>query len=454
MSQRRDVQVATSLWPLTGGFSAWQRFPPSQPRRRFEGYDPRVRRALVIGALATTVLAGSPGQAVAAFSPNLSWQTDGAVRAIAFAHGVIYIGGQFSAVRPPGTAVGSGRSVARSNVAAFDATTGAPLNWHPRVGGTVYSIAVSGSRVYLGGAFTSVGGAVRDHLAAVSTAGGLTGWNPHADSTVNVVRIGPNGNVFVGGRFGRIGGVTRSRVAEITPAGSLTAWAPRVAQLTGFACPPRCKPVVFAIAFSPAGRSVYLGGHFGLVNDVARNEAAAVPLSDGSAVLGFNPDIYAPANCVGCTTPETSRVYQMIVTNSRVYTCGGYWRVNGSRRSFNVSAFDPDTGAIDPSFTVQDDGDTPGCALRGGVLYVGGHFNFAGPDCQPTHLEPCAIRHHVAAIDTVTSTLLPWNPGANSNHGLLVIEAGIERVAFGGYMTRMGGIDQEGLAVYRAPHLP
>ena len=175
MSQRRDVQVATSLWPLTGGFSAWQRFPPSQPRRRFEGYDPRVRRALVIGALATTVLAGSPGQAVAAFPPNLSWQTDGTVRAIAFAHGVIYVGGQFSAVRPPGTAVGSGRSVARSNVAALDATTGAPLNWHPRVGGTVYSIAVSGSRVYLGGAFTSVGGAVRDHLAAVSTAGGLTG---------------------------------------------------------------------------------------------------------------------------------------------------------------------------------------------------------------------------------------------------------------------------------------
>ena len=58
------------------------------------------------------------------------------------------------------------------------------------------------------------------------------------------------------------------------------------------------------------------------------------------------------------------------------------------------------------------------------------------------------------AIDTVTSTLLPWNPGANSNHGLLVIEAGVERVAFGGYMTRMGGIDQEGLAVYKAPHLP
>ena len=53
-----------------------------------------------------------------------------------------------------------------------------------------------------------------------------------------------------------------------------------------------------------------------------------------------------------------------------------------------------------------------------------------------------------------TNALRPWNPGANSNHGLLVIEAATQRVAFGGFMTRMGGIDQQGLAVYKAPHLP
>ena len=413
-----------------------------------------MRRALLIGAVATAMGAVAPGQAVAANPPNLSWQTDGAVRAIAFSNGVMYVGGQFTAVRPPGAIVGSGKSVRRSNVAAFDASTGALLKWHPRVGGTVYSIAVSGSRVYLGGAFTSVDGVVRDRLAAVTTAGRLTAWNPHADSTVDDVEIGPNGNIFAGGRFGRIGGVPRSRLAEITPGGALSAWAPSVGQITGFSCPPRCSPVVLTIAFSPAGRSVYLGGHFGLVNDVARNEAAAVPLADGSAVLPFNPNIYAPANCAGCTTPETSRVYHMIVTSSRVYTCGGYWRVNGSRRSFNVSAFNPDTGALDPSFTVQDDGDTPGCALRAGILYVGGHFNIAGPGCQPNQLDMCVTRHHVAAIDTVTNALRPWNPGANSNHGLLVIEAATQRVAFGGYMTRMGGIDQQGLAVYKAPHLP
>ena len=298
------------------------------------------------------------------------------------------------------------------------------LKWHPRVAGTVYSIAVSGSRVYLGGAFTSVGGAVRDHLAAVSTAGGLTGWNPHADSTVNVVRVGPNGNVFVGGRFGRIGGVARSHVAEITPPARSRHGRPEVGQLTGFACPPRCSPVVFTIAFSPAGRSVYLGGHFGLVNDVARNEAAAVPLVRRLGGARLQPRHLRARELRRVHDARDEPRLPDDRDSSRVYTCGGYWRVNGSLRSFNVSAFDPDTGALDPSFTVQDDGDTPGCALRGGVLYVGGHFNFAGPDCQPNQLEPCATRHHVAAIDTVTNSLVPWNPGANSNHGLLVIEAG------------------------------
>jgi hypothetical protein len=413
-----------------------------------------VRRVLAIGAVAIATFALVPGEAVAAFPPTFSWQTNGAVRAIAFADGVMYVGGHFSAVRPPGVPRGSRRSRLRWNVAAFDTATGAPLKWHPRVIGTVNSIAVSGRRVYLGGAFTSVDGVGRSRLAAVTTNGRLTRWNPRADATVNVVRVGPNGDVFVGGRFGRVGGVVRTRVAEIAPDGALTAWAPRIGQVTGFACPPRCPAVVLAIAFSPGGGSVYLGGHFGLVNDVARNEAAAVPLSDGAGVLGFNPNIYAAANCVGCTTPETSRVYRMIVTPTRVYTCGGYWKVNGSLQSFNVSAFDPATGALDPSFTVQDDGDTPACALRHGVLYIGGHFNVAGAGCRPSHLEACATRHHVAAIDTASGTLLDWNPGANSTHGLLVIARAPRRVAFGGYMTKMGGIDQEGLAVYNALHLP
>jgi hypothetical protein len=69
-------------------------------------------------------------------------------------------------------------------------------------------------------------------------------------------------------------------------------------------------------------------------------------------------------------------------------------------------------------------------------------------------MAPCSTRHHVAAFDTADNTLLPWNPDANSNHGLLAIANGGSRVGFGGYFTRMGGTNQQGFALYQASRLP
>jgi len=106
------------------------------------------------------MLAGSSGQALAAnpFPPSPSWQTNGTVRAITFSGNVMYVGGQFTAVRAPGAASGGTK---RSNVAAFNATTGALLKWNPGANGAVRAIAVTSTRVYLGGSFTSVRGHAR-----------------------------------------------------------------------------------------------------------------------------------------------------------------------------------------------------------------------------------------------------------------------------------------------------
>jgi hypothetical protein len=92
--------------------------------------------------------------------------------------------------------------------------------------------------------------------------------------------------------------------------------------------------------------------------------------------------------------------------------------------------------------------------MRNGILYVGGHVNVAGPNCKPGNLGPCSTRHHVAAFDTRDNSLVTWNPGANSNHGLLAIANGGTRVGFGGYFTRMGGRNQQGVALYQAARLP
>jgi hypothetical protein len=402
-----------------------------------------------MGMVAGDAFAANP------FPPSSSWQTNGTVRAITFAGNVMYVGGNFTTVRPPGAAPGSGE-VSRHNVAAFNAVTGAVLKWNPGTNGQVRAIAVSPTRVYLGGSFTAAGGRVRHNLAAVTPGGTVSKWNPAANRSVFAIRLGPNGQMFVGGDFTKIGGRSRRHLAEVGRASTapVRAWGPTIGQISGFACPPRCSPRVFTIAFSASGKVVYFGGHFGLVNGVARNEIAAVGINDSSHVLKFNPNIYAPANCPACTTVETSRVYKIITTSTRVYTCGGYWKVNGNKTSYNVSAFNPTSGSLLTSFTQQDDGDTPGCAIRKGILYVGGHFNLAGPNCKPGNTGPCSTRHHVAAFDTRDNHLVGWNPGANSAHGLLAIANGGARAAFGGYFTRMGGKNQEGFALYQASRLP
>jgi hypothetical protein len=376
--------------------------------------------------------------------PAATWQTNGRVRAITISGGVMYIGGVFTSVRPTAA---SGPARPRRNAAAIDVATGRLLPWNPRPNGQVFSIAVSGRSAFVGGAFSKIGGANRANLARVGLGVGTAkAWNPGANATVDVARIGPNGNLFVGGQFTRIAGRHRSRIASFKPSGRLGTWAPRLGQVGGAACPPRCHPVVFTIAFSHG--SVYFGGHFGLVNGRGRNEAAKVPIDSGRTTLKFNPDIYAAANCPTCPTRETSRVYNIIARPGHIYTCGGYWKVNGTKQSFNVSAFNITTGTLDTSFNVQDDGDTPGCALRKGILYYGGHFNVSGAGCTPGNLGPCSTRHHVAAANVATNQLLAWNPDANSNHGVYTVSNGGTTVGFGGYFTRIGGTAQESYAAY------
>src|ERR1017187_73518 len=53
-----------------------------------------------------------------------SWQTNNTVWSLAYGGGVAYVGGQFTSVRPPGDAIGTGE-VARTFLAAFNSTTGA-----------------------------------------------------------------------------------------------------------------------------------------------------------------------------------------------------------------------------------------------------------------------------------------------------------------------------------------
>ena len=71
----------------------------------------RTTTVLVLLALTWSTFAIQTAHAASATPPDPSWQTDDIVRAVAFGHGAVYLGGSFTHVRPPGAAPGVGDAV-------------------------------------------------------------------------------------------------------------------------------------------------------------------------------------------------------------------------------------------------------------------------------------------------------------------------------------------------------
>ncbi|MCX7000714.1 MAG: hypothetical protein NT106_10555, partial [Candidatus Sumerlaeota bacterium] len=65
----------------------------------------------------------------------------------------------------------------------------------------VYALAVSGSTVYAGGWFNSIGGQPRNHIAALNAGtGATTDWNPNANGSVSALAVSGS-TVYAGGNF-------------------------------------------------------------------------------------------------------------------------------------------------------------------------------------------------------------------------------------------------------------
>ena len=69
----------------------------------------------------------------------------------------------------------------------------------------------------MGGLFTAIGGQTRNEIACLDTGTALANaWDPNADGAVNVLAI--NGtNLYVGGNFTTIGGAARPYFAQFGP---------------------------------------------------------------------------------------------------------------------------------------------------------------------------------------------------------------------------------------------
>jgi PQQ-like domain len=374
-----------------------------------------VRRGAAVSVAALPVLGASSAWATVGKSTvTPTWQTNGRVEAIQVVGSTVYIGGQFTSVRPAGDPLGTGE-VTRNRVAAFNISTGALLPWDPNASGTVQAIAVSGSTVFLGGSFTKVRGKGHQRLAAVDATTGtpIATFKPTIDAEVLTLSLSGS-DVYAGGMFTTINGATHDFIAALkTSTGALDP------AFTGQADDG-------VLASTIEGGKLVIGGNFSHVDGGSQNHIAAL-----------NPT-------TGATLPwATHTPYDVVALASD--SAGVY--VAGAGTGGNFAAFNPSTGSM--TWQGGTNGNVQAITVFNGEVYAGGHYtDYCGPQGgQHTCTNPIA-RSKILAVDETTGALQSWAPSVNSALGVFALDGGAGFLELGGDFTKVAGTAQQGLAAF------
>jgi len=364
-----------------------------------------------------------------------SWQTNNTVWALAVANGVVYVGGSFTSVRPPGDPAGRGE-VARSYLAALSARTGGLLAFGPAIDGPVTALSVSpnGRTLYVGGQFSHVGGTARDNLAAFSiSTGALTSWAPAASGKVLSIAPSPAGSqIYIGGAFGELDGQRRTFAGAVTPAGSLLAWQPGL------------NDVVTSIAIPSDDSRVLVGGYFTQINGVTQNAIGSTnPVTGASEKWAATVVPYRPPGC-------TSSVKDIVISGSTAYVAA---------EGTGGGCFDGDFAATvsDGSLIWQNDclGATQALVVIKDWLYKGSHAHdcaFA-PDGFPqkSSASGTVIAHHLLDQSLANGRMRHWTPDTNGNQlGPRAMATDGTELFVGGDFTSVNSRLQQGFARFGA----
>lgn len=360
--------------------------------------------------------------ALTSFAPNLN----NSVRSMAFTRNMVYVGGEFTTV--------SGGTVNRKHLAAFDTATSTPTSWAPAADQSVFAVAFNGPRVIVGGAFGSFNnGAVdRGRVAMMdSVSGTLASWNPEVRGN-QVFAVAVSGSrVYVGGYFHSVNSATYQRggMAELDTSSNLpTAWAPPTTYsnevhsikfhngkmyvagylsdmastsngmsgvriydsvtMTQDAWDPRIGGVAYSVAVQ--GTSIYAGGDYLITNTVDRMGLAAFYTHSG-AVTPWNPRV----NHVSQT---------LTASGDKIFAGGDFTAANGSVTRNRAAAFDTTTGTV-TSWNPNFNSSVRKLIAYGPKIYAGGMF---------TTVNGSTARNYAAGFDTTSGIVNNWDPRPNA----------------------------------------
>ena len=404
----------------------------------------------------TAPLAGTPETVSSDALPTV--QINGVVWDQAIVGNTVYVAGEFTTARPAGAAPGV-NTVPRANMLAYNLTTGALItSFAPSFNAQVKSISPSadGTRIYVGGNFTTINGVNRYRVAALdpTTGAPLASFAPIFNGPAASV-VATSGGVYVGGNFTsvKVGSVTttRTKVAAVSPTGALLPWAPAVADNS-----------VIALTASPDGSKIVLGGSFTKLNN---SDHPGYGLGMVDSTTGTT-NLPLAANEFIRNGGAESAILSLKADGDGFYGSGYHFGGGGNVEG----SFQADWSG---NLTWVEDchGDTYDVQPVGDVIYSASHKHYCGnigtggfPQTDPWSFKRATAttkfatgvskpdiygyQHHAGQP---SPTLLNFFPDINvgaytgKSQGPWTVEGNNDYVIYGGEFTRVNNVPQQGL---------
>ena len=406
-------------------------------------------RRVLLALLSAAVLVGlmtQPGaavnvpQAVVVSSNPADWTPhvlDGKVAAIVQVGNKMVAGGQFTQVASTAAPT---TPIARSNIFAFDATTGAiDTAFAPVLDAQVESLAVApdGLHVFAGGSFTKINGVAQKSLVKLRLSDGarITAFKGKTNARVKDMAVS-GGRLYIGGTFKTANGIARSALAAVDP-------------VTG--------------ALSGDVNLAFTGPRTGTVNidkfDISPDGTRLIAIGNWTSVAGLQRDqiviLNLATNPVTVTDWATTRFQQQCASVFDTYmrdvdiSPDGSYFVIGTTGAYRAGSLCDtaarwETGATgagqQPTWVDYTGGDTLySVAITGTAVYVGGHQRWMNNSFVGARAGPGAVaREGIAALDPVNGLPLSWNPGRDRGVGAFALVATAQGLWIGSDTDRIG----------------
>jgi Malectin domain len=403
----------------------------------------RVLSLFIAGGLAFS-LSAIAGPASAVNSPQASVVStnpadftpqvmNGSVQGITQIGNKIVAVGTFTTVRQTLTSA----DITRNRIFAFDATTGAiDMSFNPNLGGSANSVDNDGTNIYVGGAFSSVGGntAIKRVVKLTALGAVAPGFSAVPNSGVNEVVVRGN-RLFVGGGFTNVKSgtttTTRNALAGLDSTSGAVLSTVNV-PFTGLYDPAIGGGTnVKRFDMTPDGSKLVAVGNFSTVGGQPRSQIAVVntPTTGAAGVASWATNRYdADHNdCAGVFdtfmrdvdfSPDGS---YFAVTATGAYAGG----VSSGTLCDTTTRWETASTGNDPTWIDYTGGDTTyGVAVTGTAIYTGGHMRWQNNPYQGDEAGPGAVpREGIAALDPVNGLPLSWNPGRTRGVGAQALYA-------------------------------